>query len=92
MGTTSKRLYRSTEERMFAGVCGGIAEYLDVDPTLVRLAFVALSLMGGPGIPLYIILMLIAPEKPKESAPPKAKRAPQGRPHPSEGTEEEESA
>ena len=73
--TTSKRLYRSTENRMFAGVCGGIAEYLDVDPTLVRLAFVALSLMGGPGIPLYIILMLIAPEKPEDTST-KAKRKP----------------
>ncbi len=72
MGTTTKRLYRSTQNRMFAGVCGGIAEYLDIDPTLVRLAFVALSLMGGPGLPLYIILMLIAPENPQDTL--KAKR------------------
>ncbi len=76
MSTASKRLYRSTQNRMFAGVCGGIAEYLDVDPTLVRLAFVALSLMGGPGIPLYIILMLISPEKPDDASMPKAKRKP----------------
>lgn len=61
---TSKRLYRSTEERMFAGVCGGIAGYLDVDPTLVRLFFVALTLMGGPGIIIYLVLMLIVPEQP----------------------------
>ncbi len=86
MGTTPKRLYRSTQNRMFAGVCGGIAEYLDVDPTLVRLAFVALSLMGGPGIPLYIILMLIAPEAPNEEAAPKAKR------QPTEEQEDEQSA
>jgi phage shock protein C len=61
---TSKRLYRSTQDRMFAGVCGGIASYLDVDPTLVRLCFVALTLMGGPGIIIYLVLMLIVPEQP----------------------------
>ncbi len=63
---SQKRLYRSTEERMFAGVCGGIAEYLDVDPTLVRLVFAALVLMGGPGIVVYIVLMLIVPEEPAQ--------------------------
>ncbi|HML20099.1 MAG TPA: PspC domain-containing protein [Aggregatilinea sp.] len=68
---TQKRLYRSREERMFAGVCGGIAEYLDVDPTLVRLVFVALTLLGGPGFIIYIVLMLIVPEGSAE--PRKAK-------------------
>jgi phage shock protein PspC (stress-responsive transcriptional regulator) len=58
---------------MFAGVAGGIAEYLDVDPTLVRLFFVALTLMGGPGIIIYIVLMLIVPERPQDSYPWKAK-------------------
>jgi phage shock protein C len=70
---TPKRLYRSTQDRMFAGVCGGIAEYLEVDPTLVRLAFVALTLLGGPGLVIYIVLMLIVPEKPQEEWQPKAK-------------------
>lgn len=69
---SQKRLYRSTDERMFAGVCGGIAEYLDVDPTLVRLVFAALVLMGGPGIIVYIVLMLIVPEEPDQEW--KAKR------------------
>lgn len=64
--STQRRLYRSTQDRMFAGVCGGIAEYLDVDPTLVRLVFVALALMGGPGPIIYIVLMLIVPENPRE--------------------------
>lgn len=64
---SQKRLYRSTEDRMFAGVCGGIAEYLEVDPTLVRLVFVALTLLGAPGVFLYIILMLIVPEQPQKS-------------------------
>jgi phage shock protein PspC (stress-responsive transcriptional regulator) len=60
-----KRLYRSNEDRMFAGVCGGIAEYLEVDPTLVRLVFVALTLLGGPGIIIYLVLMFIVPEHPR---------------------------
>jgi phage shock protein C len=65
---TQKRLYRSTDERMFAGVCGGIAEYLDVDPTLVRLFFVALTLLsGGQGLLIYIVLMLVVPERPEDS-------------------------
>lgn len=63
-----KRLYRSTQDRMFAGVCGGIADYLEVDPTLVRLVFVALTLLGGPGIIIYIVLMLIVPERPRSES------------------------
>ena len=62
-----KRLYRSTQDRMFAGVCGGIGEYLDVDPTLVRLVFVALTLLSsGSGLVIYVILMLIVPERPAD--------------------------
>ncbi len=67
-----KRLYRSREESMVAGVCGGIAEYLQVDVTLVRLVFVALTLMGGPGIVIYGAMWLIVPLAPK--AERKAKR------------------
>ena len=65
--TPQKRLYRSTQDRMFAGVCGGIGEYLDVDPTLVRLVFVALTLLSsGSGLVIYVILMLIVPERPAD--------------------------
>jgi phage shock protein PspC (stress-responsive transcriptional regulator) len=46
---------------MIAGVCGGIAEYLGVDPTLVRLIWVAVSLMGGAGILLYLIMWVVMP-------------------------------
>ena len=57
-----KRLTLSRKDWVFGGVCGGIAEYLDIDPTVVRLAFVILSLYGGmPGIPIYIILWMIMP-------------------------------
>lgn len=50
---------------MFCGVCSGIAEYLDLDPTIVRIAYVLISLMsvGFPGLLVYIILALIMPEK-----------------------------
>jgi phage shock protein C len=63
MENTSKKLCRSRNERMLAGVCGGIADYFNVDPTIVRLAFVLLALAGGPGLIFYIILALIIPEE-----------------------------
>ena len=57
----TKRLYRSRENRMVCGVCGGIAEYFDIDPTLVRLAWVVLTFFGGSGILAYIIAAIIIP-------------------------------
>ena len=57
-----KRLMRSANDRMIAGVAGGLAEYLGVDATLVRLILVILALAGGPGVLIYIILWLIMPE------------------------------
>ncbi len=59
----TRRLYRSQKERMIAGVCGGLAEVLDIDPTIVRLVFVLLALLGGHGILLYLILWLIMPRE-----------------------------
>jgi phage shock protein C len=61
MNTTTQRLSRSSSDRMVAGVAGGIAKYFNVDPTLVRLAFVALALAGGPGVLLYIIMWIVMP-------------------------------
>ncbi len=60
------RLYRSTHDRYIAGVCGGIAEYLHVDPTIVRLAYVLLSLGSGlwSGLLIYIALAVIVPQEP----------------------------
>jgi phage shock protein C len=57
-----KKLYRSSN-RVMAGVCGGIAEYFDIDPTLIRVAYVVLSLFSAafPGVLLYIILMILIP-------------------------------
>ena len=62
----NKKLTRSAN-KMLAGVCGGIAEYFDIDPTLIRVCYAALSVFSAafPGLILYIILMLIMPEKEK---------------------------
>lgn len=60
-----KRLYRSRKDQMLAGVCAGLGDYLNIDPTIVRLLFVALALAGGPGIIAYLILMVVTPEEPQ---------------------------
>jgi phage shock protein C len=60
----NRQLYRSITDRQIAGVAGGIARYFRVDPTVVRLLFVLLTLTGGPGLLLYIILALVIPEEP----------------------------
>ncbi len=64
----AKRLYRSKKDRMLCGVCGGIAEYFNVDPTLIRILWVILSLPGVvfPGILAYIICCIIIPENPEQ--------------------------
>jgi phage shock protein C len=61
---TTKRLTRSYDDRMIAGVCGGIAQYFDVDPTLVRAGYVLLSVVsaGFPGLLIYAILWMIMPK------------------------------
>lgn len=59
-----KRLYRSRTNRRLAGVCGGVAEYFGWDPTLVRIAWIMLTLLGGSGVLLYLIFWLVMPEAP----------------------------
>lgn len=59
----SKRLYRIEQGKMLAGVCGGIAEYFDVDPSLVRLAWVLFCTVGGSGVLAYIVAAIIIPKK-----------------------------
>ena len=61
-----KRLYRSKKDKMLAGICGGLAKYFDVDPSLVRLATVLLCLYAGTGLLVYIIAAIIIPEAPFE--------------------------
>ncbi|MBR9680703.1 MAG: PspC domain-containing protein [Candidatus Altiarchaeota archaeon] len=60
-----KRFYRSGKEKILGGVCGGIAEYLDTDPTIVRLFWVVSTLFWGIGIPAYLVAWIIIPRNPK---------------------------
>lgn len=63
-----KRLYRSRDERMIWGVCGGIAKYFDVDPTIVRLIAVLTLLFGLTGALAYLVLAIVMPLEPEELA------------------------
>ena len=60
-----RRLYKSRNDRMIAGVCGGLAEYINADPTVVRIVFALVSVLSAafPGIIIYVILSIIMPEK-----------------------------
>ena len=59
-----KRLYKSATDKKIAGVCGGIAEYFNVDATLIRLAWVVFGALGGSGLLAYIIAALVIPDRP----------------------------
>ena len=62
---TPKNLYRSLTDRMFGGVCAGLAQYMGMDPTVIRLIFVLLFFVTGPGILLaYLIMAIIVPNEP----------------------------
>ena len=61
-----KKLYRNTENKMLAGVCSGIADYFNIDPTLVRLGWVVFCALGGSGLLAYIIMAIIMPSRPIE--------------------------
>ena len=63
----SRKLYRSTSNRQLAGVCGGLAEYFSLDPTLIRVLFVILAVLGGSGVILYIALWIIVPSNPERT-------------------------
>lgn len=63
---TEKRLYKARGQRMVCGVCGGVAEYYGIDPTLVRLAFLLLAAGWGSGLLAYIVAAIIIPEPPAD--------------------------
>ncbi len=65
-----RKLYRSNTDKMLAGVCGGLAKYFDIDPTIVRLAFVFVTLMGGSGILAYLVCWVVIPRDPAPPASP----------------------
>jgi phage shock protein PspC (stress-responsive transcriptional regulator) len=62
------RLTRSNNDRVIAGVCGGLAAYLDIDSVLVRLAFAILLFASGIGLPIYVILWIVMPEQDSDSS------------------------
>jgi len=59
-----KKLYRSNTNKVICGICGGVGEYLDVDPIIVRIVLVGLCFLGFSGILAYIIALFIIPKRP----------------------------
>lgn len=68
----SGRLVRSTTDRMIGGVCGGLAAYLNMDATLIRILWVLAVVAGGTGFLVYVVLWIVLPEGPSVPAPPPA--------------------
>ena len=64
----TRKLYRSRANRKLAGVCGGLADYFNLDPTLIRVLFVALAVLGGSGILIYLAMWIIVPNQPETTA------------------------
>ena len=58
-----KRLYRNQKDKIFAGVCAGVADYFNIDPVLVRLLWVIITLIWGAGLLAYILAWIIVPKK-----------------------------
>src|SRR3989344_506528 len=84
---THKKLYRSNANKVFAGVIGGIGEYFDVDPTILRLVYVLITVMTGflPALVAYIIAYFIVPEKPRYFSDATYSERPKETPNPSNG-------
>jgi phage shock protein C len=61
---STRKLYRSKTDRKVAGVCGGLAQYFNIDPTLIRVLFIVLAILGGSGLVLYLALWIIVPKEP----------------------------
>lgn len=92
MTQDSKKLYRSLDERMLAGVCGGLGKYLNTDPTVIRILFVVLTLIGfGGGIILYLAMWLIVPEEPLAASAPPSQEKPEAEQKSEETTVEDTS-
>ena len=60
----TRKLYRSRTNRQVAGVCGGLAQYFNIDATLIRVLFVLLAVLGGSGLVLYLAMWIIVPKEP----------------------------
>jgi len=57
-----RKLYRSQTQRMLAGVCGGLAEYFNIDVTVMRVLFLILAVFGGSGLVLYLVMWIVVPD------------------------------
>jgi phage shock protein C len=64
----TRKLYRSRTDRKLAGVCGGLAQYFNLDATLIRVLFVALAVFGGSGLVIYLVMWIIVPNEPQGAA------------------------
>ena len=64
----TRKLYRSRGNRQVAGVCGGLAQYFNLDATLIRILFVVLAVLGGSGLLLYVAMWIIVPNEPSAAA------------------------
>lgn len=60
-----KRLYRNVNDKMLCGVCSGLADYFNIDPTLVRLGWIVFCALGGSGVLAYIIAAIVMPQDPE---------------------------
>ena len=61
-----KKMFKSNTDKKLCGVCGGLAQYFDIDPTIIRLAWVAFTLLGGSGVLAYIIAAIVMPVENEE--------------------------
>jgi phage shock protein C len=61
----TRKLYRSRSDRKLAGVCGGLAQFFNLDPTLIRVLFVVLAVLGGSGILIYLAMWIMVPNQPQ---------------------------
>jgi len=64
----NKKLHRSKNDKIFAGICGGLAEYFEIDATIIRLLFILIVAFGGSGILIYLLLWLVMPRSQSEPA------------------------
>ena len=60
----AKRLYRNKQDKMIAGVCSGLGDYFDIDPTIIRLAWIVFAFLAGGGVIAYLIGMIVIPYGP----------------------------
>ena len=65
---SARKLYRSRTDRKLGGVCGGLAEYFNLDPTLLRVLFIVLAVLGGSGIIIYLAMWILVPNQPQGAA------------------------